>query len=274
MNIFKYIINVFTNDKLEKKLIIKLKEKNLDEHTINIILFYTKKSNEYKNLLNYLSNPTVTYNNLLDNSNLIELFKPINLSENLKLKLINLTGLIDNVSFGKGEISLMLFIKDTIKYGKKGDIKLHDNILEVKRGKCQVAASKHTKRLSKHDIFHGIKSKEFIKKYKINLSPGKTWVEAIQKSNPDIEELREVLKEIYPNLEIDINLSSPTSLNDSIGLALAKDYLVGRNLLFINDKNNNYMYIEGYNEFKYTINHKVTKFNLASDTIPRCYLNI
>ena len=47
MNIFKYIINVFTNDKLEKKLIIKLKEKNLDEHTINIILFYTKKSNEY-----------------------------------------------------------------------------------------------------------------------------------------------------------------------------------------------------------------------------------
>jgi hypothetical protein len=168
----------------------------------------------------------------------------------------------------------MLFLKDTARCGGKGDIKTNNYILEVKRGKSQVAESHYTKRLSKSDIFHGTKSKLFINKYNIDLTPGKTWVESIQKSNPNKEELEEILAELYPNLEINVNLLTPQTLNNSIGLALAKRYFLNKNILFINNKNNNYVYVTDYNEFEKNIIEGSIKFSLASDTIPRCYLDI
>lgn len=275
MDILGNMFNVFSREKnLVKNILLKLEEKHISDTTADLIISYAKKYNDLTNLSLYLNSPTVLYSDLFKNTNLSSLFNSVPVSNLFKDKIINLAGTVDNVNFGKGEIALMLFLKDTARCGEKGDIKTNDYILEVKRGKSQVAESHYTKRLSKSDIFHGTKSKLFINKYNIDLSPGKTWVESIQKSDPNKEELEEVLAELYPNLEINVNLLTPQTLNNSIGLALAKKYFLNKNILFINNKNNNYVYVKDYNEFEKNVIGGFIKFSLASDTIPRCYLDI
>jgi len=275
MDILGNMFNIFSKEKnLIKNILSKLEEKHISGTTADLIISYAKKHNDVKNLSLYLNNPTVLYSDLFKNTNLLSLFNSVPVSNLFKDKIINLAGTVDNVNFGKGEIALMLFLKDTSRCGGKGDIKTNNYILEVKRGKSQVAESHYTKRLSKSDIFHGTKSKLFINKYNIDLTPGKTWVESIQKSNPNKEELEEILAELYPNLEINVNLLTPQTLNNSIGLALAKRYFLNKNILFINNKNNNYVYVTDYNEFEKNIIEGSIKFSLASDTIPRCYLDI
>ena len=110
-----------------------------------------------------------------------------------------------------------------------------------------------------------------IEKYNIDITERKNWVVQIIEANPEKKEIEDILKELYPGLSIDINgidLSKAEELNTAIGLALSKDYLNKKDLLFINEQNE-YVCVESYDTFEKAVQNKSIKFNIASDIIPR-----
>jgi hypothetical protein len=266
------------DEKLEENITKELSKKNLTGNIADQIIFYASKPNQLDELSTYISKPTVNHSDLLNNNNLLKLFSPIPLSDVFKDKIINISGAIDNVTFGKGELALIIFLKDAVKYksgknneDKSGDIGIDGHVLEVKRGKSVIASANYISRSKKGDLFNGAKSKKFIEKYNIDLSPRISWVELVQKTGADKAEIEDLLAELYPGLKINVDISTPKSLNDSIGLALAEDYLKNKDLLFINDQNN-YICIESFNKFKEAIENGILVFQPASDINPRCYL--
>jgi len=278
--VLKYLQNINkkedkVEDKIEENIIKKLEAKNLTDSLADLVVLYASKSNDLKALSDYLNKPTVTYNNLLSNNNLSSLFEPIKLSDTFKNKIINLSGAVGNVTLGKGEIALIIFLKDAEKHksGKesKGDIKIESHVLEVKRGPSILASASYIKRATKSNLFNSGKPKEFIEKYNIDIAERKNWIAQITEVNPEKNEIRDILKELYPGLSININdvdVSKDEELNNAIGLALAKDYLNNKDLLFINEQNE-YVCVEDYNIFEKAVQNNSIKFNLASDVIPR-----
>jgi len=265
------------DETLENKITKDIEAKNLVGGLADLIILYAKQSKDLQALSNYLDSPTVDYNDLLSNNNLYSLFEPIKISDTYKNKIINLDGTTGNVGLGKGEIALIIFLKKAKKYKSdktssdktsKGDISIDGHTLEVKKGKSIIASSRYINRVTKTNIFTKEKSKAFISKYNIQLVKGIRWIIQILDANPTKEEVEEVLSEIYPELDIDIDISSPITLNNNIGLALAKDYLSNKSLLFINDKNE-YVCVEDYNAFEKAIKNGSISFNMASDIIPR-----
>jgi hypothetical protein len=263
------------DDKLEENIIDELNKKNLTDNVADLIIFYANKTNQLNELSKYISKPTVTHTDLLNNNSLPELFSPIPLSDVFKDKIINMSGASGNVTFGKGELALIVFLKDAVKYksnkDKKGDIGIDGHVLEVKRGPSIVASSNYINRSKKEDIFTGVKSKKFIEQYNVDISKAKPWVSLIQQTRANKSEVEDLLSELYPGLKINADISSPESLNNSIGIALAEDYLKNKDLLFINEQNN-YICIESFNKFKEAVETGIIRFKLASDIIPRCYL--
>jgi hypothetical protein len=123
-------------------------------------------------------------------------------------------------------------------------------------------------------LFNSGKPKDFIEKYNIDLAKNIPWVAQITSVGADKNEIKDVIENLYPGLDVDfksIDISDAQYLNTAIGLALAKDYLQNKDLLFINDKNE-YICAENYNAFEKAIQEGRIKFNLASDIIPRCKL--
>jgi hypothetical protein len=266
------------DEKLEENITKELNKKNITGNVADQIIFYADKANQLDELSTYMSKPTVNHSDLLNNNNLLKLFSPIPLSDTFKDKIIGMPGAIDHVTFGKGELALIIFLKDAVKYksgkgseGKSGDIGIDGHVLEVKRGKSIMASANYISRAKKVDLFNGAKSKKFIEKYNIDLKPGTPWVKLFQQTGADKTEIEDLLTELYPGLKINVDISTPKSLNDSIGLALAEDYLKNKDLLFINDQNN-YICIESFNKFKEAIENGILVFQLASDINPRCYL--
>jgi DNA replicative helicase MCM subunit Mcm2 (Cdc46/Mcm family) len=262
-------------DKIEENIIQKLEAKNLTDSLADLVVLYANKSNDLRALSNYLNNPTVTYSDLLSNDNLSSLFEPIKLSDTFKNKIINLSGAVGNVTLGKGEIALIIFLKDAEKHKSskesKGDIKVENYVLEVKRGPSILASAGYIKRATKSNLFSSGKPKEFVEKYNIDITERKNWVVQITEANPEKKEIEDILKELYPGLGIDINginLSIAEELNNAIGLALAKEYLNKKDLLFINEQNE-YICVENYDTFEKAVQNKSIKFNIASDIIPR-----
>ena len=278
--VLKYLQNVNkkedkVEDKIEENIIKKLEAKNLTDSLADLVVLYANKSNDLRALSDYLNNPTVTHSDLLNNNNLSSLFEPIKLSDTFKNKIINLSGAVGNVTLGKGEIALIIFLKDAEKHKSskesKGDIKVENHVLEVKRGPSILASASYIKRATKSNLFSSGKPKEFIEKYNINIAERRNWISQITEVNPEKSEIKDILRELYPGLSIDINnidVSKDTELNDAIGLALAKDYLSNKDLLFINDQNE-YVCVENYDIFEKAIQNKSIKFNPASDIIPR-----
>jgi len=265
-------------DKLEKNISEELINKNLSDQIIDLILLYTNKSNQLQELANYLLDPTVNHSDLLANNTLSNLFSPIPLNDSFKDKIINMAGASENVTFGKGELALIIFLKNAKKHksskDSKGDISIDNHVLEVKRGLSILASPKYINRASKMSLFNSGKPKNFIEKYNINLTKNIPWISQISSVNADKNEIRDVIESLYPGLEVDLNsidISNAQELNNNIGLALAKDYLQNKDLLFINDKNE-YICAENYNVFEKSIQEGRIKFNLASDIIPRCKL--
>jgi len=278
--VLKYLQNINkkedkVEDKIEENIIQKLEAKNLTDSLADLVVLYANKSNDLRALSNYLNNPTVTHSDLLSNDNLSSLFEPIKLSDTFKNKIINLSGAVGNVTLGKGEIALIIFLKDAEKHKSskesKGDIKVENHVLEVKRGPSILASAGYIKRATKSNLFSSGKSKEFVEKYNIDISERKNWVSQITEANPEKREIEDILKELYPGLSIDINgidLSKAEELNNAIGLALAKEYLNKKDLLFINEQNE-YICVENYDTFEKAVQNKSVKFNIASDIIPR-----
>ena len=265
------------DDKLEENIIKHLLSKKLTKDIIDSILFKTIKFNQLQQFSDYLDNPTITHSNLLDNNNLDSLFKDVSLNSNLKSQIINMDGAGENVTFGKGEIALIAFLKDAKRFKSKeikGDIEVENHILEVKRGSAILATASFISRATKSSLFNGGKAKEFIEKYNIDLKSKTTWVALITSVNAEDQEIKDLLKQFYPGLNINFNgvdIQNAEELNTAIGLALAKDYLPNKDLLFINYQNN-YICIEDYNTFEQGVKSGIIKFDLASDIIPRCKL--
>jgi len=264
------------DNKLEENITKHLVNKNLTGDIIDSILFKVIKSKQLQEFSDYLDNPNVTHSDLLNNNNLNSLFNEVSLNSDLKNTIINISGALGNITFGKGEIALIVFLKGAIKHKsskeQKGDIQIEGHVLELKRGKFIVAPAAYISRATKTDLFKGTKSKEFIEKYNIDLSSRTPWPSLIIKAKPEEKEVKEILKEIYPGLDIDIDLSSPEALNTAVGLALAKDYLDNKDLLLISEQNK-YICVENYNAFKQGVESGFIGFSLASDIIPRCYIN-
>jgi hypothetical protein len=266
------------DDKLEKNISKELINKNLSDQIIDLILLYANKSDQLQELADYLVDPTVNHSNLLANNTLNDLFSPVPLTDSFKNKIINMAGASENVTFGKGELALIIFLKNAKKHksskDSKGDIIVDNHVLEVKRGLSILASPKYINRASKMSLFNSGKPKDFIEKYNIDLTKSIPWVTQISSADADKNEVKDVIESLYPGLEIDlnsINVSDAQELNNAIGLALAKDYLQNKDLLFINDKNE-YICAENYNVFEKAVQEGRIKFNLASDIIPRCKL--
>jgi hypothetical protein len=264
------------DNKLEENIIKHLADKNLTGDIIDSILFKITKSNQLQQFSDYLDNPNLTHSDLLNNNNLNSLFGEVSLNPDLKNKIINISGALGNITFGKGEIALIVFLKGAIKFKsskeQKGDIQIEGHVLELKRGKFIVAPAAYISRATKSDLFKGTKSKEFVEKYNIDLSSRTPWPSLIVQAKPEEKEVKEILKEVYPGLNVDVDLSSPEALNTSIGLALAKDYLTNKDLLLISEQNN-YICVENYSAFEQGVKSGLIGFSLASDIIPRCYIN-
>lgn len=272
----KYIYNIINKgfniifNSVENSIRNNLYKKCLSDDIIDLIICKSIKYNNLFNLYLYLNNPTISYEDLLNESDLIKLFTPTLFEQDFIEDIINISGTSGTITFGKGEIALIIFINNSSKYNKKGDIIINNTVFEIKRGKSQISESKYTKRIAKSDIFLGEKSQHFISEYNPNLSHRITWIQSVYETDATNEDIIELIHELYPGLEIDFDLSNYHSLNDSIGLALVKNYLKDKILLFI-DKNNKFICIKDYDEFKSLLNTKI-KFSLASDLIPRCEL--
>jgi len=266
------------DDKLEQDISKELIEKNLSNQIIDLILLYASKANQLQELADYIKNPIVNHSDLLNNNTLETLFAPIPLTDSFKNKIINMAGASENVTFGKGELALVVFLKNAKKYKSnkesKGDISVDSHVLEVKRGLSILASPKYINRASKMSLFNSGKPKDFIEKYNIDLTKNIPWITQITSVGADKNEIKDVIENLYPGLDVDfksIDISDNQYLNTAIGLALAKDYLQNKDLLFINDKNE-YICAENYNAFEKAIQEGRIKFNLASDIIPRCKL--
>jgi len=272
----KFIINILNKcfnivfNSIETNIRENLFHKNIPLNIIDFIIYKAIKYNNLYELNLYLNNPTITHQDLLNETDLIKLFSKSNLKPSFIHSLINISGTSKTITFGKGEMALSVLLSDAVKPNKKGDLLINNIVFEIKHSKSQISESKYSKRTSKLDIFDNEKLKPFITKYNPNLSQKTTWIKSIFNCNPTKEDFISLLQTLYPGLDIEYNFTSLNDLNNSIGLALAKTYLDDKILLII-DKNNKYICVENYDEFKSLLNAKI-KFNLASDLIPRCEL--
>lgn len=266
------------DNQLETDISKELTDKNLSDQIIDLILLYANKANQLQELADYIKDPTVNHSDLLSNDTLETLFAPIPLTDSFKNKIINMAGASENVTFGKGELALVIFLRNAKKHKSskesKGDISIDSHVLEVKRGLSILASPKYINRASKMSLFNSGKPKDFVEKYNIDLTKSVPWIAQTTSVGADKNEIRDVIESLYPGLDVDfgsIDVSNTQDLNDAIGLALAKDYLQNKDLLFINDKNE-YICAENYNVFEKAVQEGRIKFNLASDIIPRCKL--
>jgi hypothetical protein len=87
-------------------------------------------------LLAYLENPTVTFEDVIKspNGNLKTLFNTTGLSTELYDQLFNLIGSVGSVNIGRGEILMSILIKDAINADNKtkGDVKIGSDSIEIK----------------------------------------------------------------------------------------------------------------------------------------------
>lgn len=268
-NILNKSFNIVFNS-IETNIRENLFQKNIPPNIVDFIIYKAIKYNNLYELNVYLNNPTITYQDLINENDLFKLFEKSKLKKPFISSLINISGTSKTITFGKGEIALSLFINDAVKHNHRGDLLINNLILEIKHSKSQISESKYSKRTSKLDIFDNEKLKPFITKYNPNLSQKTTWIKSIFNCNPTKEDFISLFQTLYPGLDIEYDFTSLNNLNNSIGLALAKTYL-DKKILLIIDKNNKYICVKNYDEFKSLLDTKI-KFNLASDLIPRCEL--
>jgi len=275
----KRITDTNDNEKLEIEVAKMLKPKLDRNDLIEQVVFIadSKQFEVLSELKEYLKNPIVTYNDLISNTNLDELFIPTGFPQEFIDKIINIKGSAQP-SLGKGEVAFIVFLKDTYK-SQIGDIVSSGKQIEIKSSGAKVM-NKNITVGSKAEILENPKFKVLTNQYKEYMS-GKSWVEYVQSAfnkvpnkNQYVSEVNDLLDDLYPKADIKIDskdLQSVESFNKKIAASIAKDYLKNQNILFLNPETKDYIYIEGYEDYVKKIYDGTLFAKNASDKIPRIY---
>jgi hypothetical protein len=263
-----------SNENLEQQVATLLKPKLGRNDLIEQVIFIadSKQFNVLEELKSYLENPTIGYNNLIENDNLYTLFAPTKFPQEFINYIINIKG-SSQPSLGKGEVALIVFLKDTRK-GQIGDIISDGNQIEIKANGAKVM-NKDITVGSKAEILNNPNFKELYNQFGSSMK-GRTWVENIQSaydgSKDYINIVNSLLKDLYPSSNFNIDekdLSSADTLNKKIAIAIANNYLSDQDLLFLDSETSDYIYIKGYEDYVSKINDNTLTARRASDKIPR-----
>jgi len=277
LKFLKRVGDTNSNDSLEKQVEAQLKPK-LRQDIIEQVIF-TADSKQYdvlEELNNYLKNPKISYDDLLNNDNLNDLFSKTGFSDDFINKMISVKGSAQP-AVGKGEVAIILFIKGASK-AAKGDVLINGTEIEVK-GSVAKVVGKDIEVGSKDFILSIPEFKTFLNKYN-NINQKGGWLAQLysEYSNTNnkqeyINDVTSVLYAIYPtvkNIKLDNDdFSTFNNLSKKIALFTSLDYLQDKDLLFINTSNNNYIYIKGYDDFASKIKDGTLSVGNPSDRIPR-----
>ena len=223
---------------------------------------------------NYLESPIVNYSELIENNNLDVLFSPTKFSKEFIDKIISIQGSAQP-SLGKGEVALCVFLKDTYK-SKKGDVVSDGNMIEIKGAAAKVM-NKDISIGSKAEVLNNPNFKKLIELYGPDMK-GKTWVERIQsvyigsKKEEFINIVNALLKDLYPSTNIKVeekDFESTSLFNKKLAAGIANNYLKYQDLLFFNPDTNDYIYINGYEDYINKIYDDTLYAANASDKVPR-----
>ena len=229
------------NEPLEQQASKLLKPKLGREDLIEQVIFIadSKQFNLLEELNTYLKNPTVGYNDLVENNNLNTLFEPTNFPEEFINRVIAIKG-SSQPALGKGEVALCVFLKDAYKSGK-GDVVVSSNLIEVKGNGAKVMNNDISVG-SKAEILNNPNFKKLAELYGSSMK-GKTWVENIQSAyegsnkNEYIDIVNSLLKDLYPSANIkvdDKDFADVFAFNQKIAAGIANEYLKDQDLLFFN----------------------------------------
>lgn len=265
-----------SNESLEKQVAALLKPKLGREDVIEQVIFIAdnKQFDLLEELKSYLENPTIGYNDLIENDNLDTLFSATNFPKEFIDKIIAIKGSAQP-SLGMGEVALCVFLKDTYK-SNKGDVVSSGNLIEIKGSGAKVMNSDISVG-SKAEILNNPNFRKLADSYGSDMK-GKTWIENIQSAyqfsdkNEYLNVVNSLLKDLYPSANIkveDKDLSDVTLLNKKIAAGIANDYLKDQDLLFFNPETNDYIYIKGYEDYVNKIYDDTLFAKRASDKIPR-----
>lgn len=272
----KRIGDTNSNENLEKQVAKLLKPKLGREDVIEQVIFIadSKQFDLLEELKSYLENPTISYNDLIENDNLDTLFSATNFPKEFIDKIIAIKGSAQP-SLGMGEVALCVFLKDTYK-SNKGDVISSGNLIEIKGSGAKVMNSDISVG-SKAEILNNPNFRKLADLYGSDMK-GKTWVENIQSAykssdkNEYLNIVNNLLKDLYPSANIkaeDKDLADVTLLNKKIAAGIANDYLKDQDLLFFNPETNDYIYIKGYEDYVNKIYDDTLFAKRASDKIPR-----
>ena len=278
--IYKYLVKLNNkedklDEELEKEIESILVAKKLPKQAAEYVTLLTSKYQITQELLEYLHNPTVTIQQLEEQTNLSTLLELSNLPAKFLDKLIAAEGR----SIGKAEVALICILKDCVNMGGKkgeteGDIKVGAKPIELKMGRGQLIphhisgySSKPTKELNR--IFGE----------ELDFSPGKPWTVQIhtnynlaQDKDDYIDKVNTVIKEFYSYSyvpKITKEEFETKGIARYVGDELAKKYIgEGKNLMLISMANYNYVFISNIADYEKLANTNSLVFTY-SDKLPR-----
>jgi hypothetical protein len=286
LKFLKRVGDINSNDSLEKQVEAQLKPKLRQDIIEQVITISDSRQYDVlEELHNYLKNPKITYDDLVAGNNFNTLFSDTGFSDGFINRMIEIKG-ASQPAIGKGEVAIILFIKNASKASKGdvligGEISINGTEIEVKGVNSKVADEKTE--IGSKEIILSIKTfQNFINKYKQNItikSGNQSWVDILHSGYNNINNKQEyindivdVLQDQYPSISgisLDGNdFSSTNSLSKKIATIIAKNYLKDKDLLFFN-KNNNYVYIKGYDDYVSKIEDGTLSVGNPSDRIPR-----
>lgn len=239
-----------------------------------IFIADSKQFDLLEELKSYLENPTIGYNDLIENDNLDTLFASTKFPKEFIDKIIAIKGSAQP-SLGMGEVALCVFLKDTYK-SNKGDVVSSGNMIEIKGSGAKVMNADISVG-SKAEIMNNSNFQKLVELYGSSMK-GKTWVDNIQSAYQGSDKtefigiVNDLLKDLYPSANItvdDKDFTDTLSFNKKIAAGIANDYLKDQDLLFFNPETNDYIYIKGYEDYVNKIYDNTLFAKKASDKIPR-----
>jgi len=242
------------DDKLEESIKVQLENRNIPKAYVDFIVLLAFKLKELSKLDAYLKNPTISYEDLETNSSLLTLTDPVPLSEAFKNRIIDLEG---GRGVGKGEVAIVLFLRDAKIIGgrkdsddAKGDVEIQGHAVEIKADKAQLVS---------FDIAsYGSKPTAELKRIfgeDLEITSGTLWPNSVEQYYKNSEDKEEVLNLINKTIKTfygghshvkaikDSDLEQPSSLLTYLTDQLAISYLKGKNVLMLNTKTDNYILI-------------------------------
>jgi hypothetical protein len=284
LKFLKRVGDTNSNDSLEKQVEDQLKPKLRQDIIEQVITVADSRQYDVLEELNiYLKNPKITYDDLVANNNFNSLFSETGFKDDFINKMIEIKG-ASQPAIGKGEVAIILFVKNASKATKGdvliggGEISINGIEIEVKGVGSKVADEKIE--IGGKNIIESTKSfQNFINKYGDNIIRKFGWSSQLQSGYANIDnkqeyinDVVEVLQDQYPSIS-DISLdgndfSNANSLSKKIAIIVAKNYLKDKDLLFFNDSNN-YIYINGWEEYASKIEDGTLSVGNPSDRIPR-----